>query len=219
MRISKMILLLVLFILYACTVNPEVDVHTEATLSRFRSLEIQEYEGKLLDPAIGPRDNSITGVQEIDISKYQLIITGLLNNEVALSYEDVLELTSYERLITLHCVEGWDATILWEGVLLSDLIDLGEAKSTADTVIFHAEDGYTTSLPYSVIKDRQLILAYKANGIDLPNEMGYPFIVVAENKLGYKWARWVTKIELSSDETYKGYWEALGYDNDAEYGE
>lgn len=219
MRISKMILLLVLFILYACNSNPEVDVHTEATLSRFRSLEIQEYEGKLLDPAIGPRDNSITGVQEIDISKYQLIITGLVNNEVALSYEDVLELTSYERLITLHCVEGWDATILWEGVLLSDLIDLGEAKSTANTVIFHAEDGYTTSLPYSVIKDRQLILAFKANGIDLPNEMGYPFIVVAENKLGYKWARWVTKIELSSDETYKGYWEALGYDNDAEYGE
>jgi len=134
-----------------------------------------------------------------------------------LSYEDVLELTSYERLITLHCVEGWDATILWEGVLLSDLIDLSEAKSNANTVIFHAEDGYTTSLPYSVIKDRQLILAYKANGIDLPNEMGYPFIVVAENKLGYKWARWVTKIELSSDDSYKGYWEALGYDNDAEY--
>ncbi len=217
MRISKMILILVLFILYACTVNPEVDVHTEATLSRFRSLEIQEYEGKLLDPAIGPRDNSITGVQEIDISKYQLIITGLVNNEVSLSYEDVIELTSYERLITLHCVEGWDATILWEGVLLSDLIDLSEAKSNANTVIFHAEDGYTTSLPYSVIKDRQLILAYKANGIDLPNEMGYPFIVVAENKLGYKWARWVTKIELSSDDSYKGYWEALGYDNDAEY--
>ncbi len=219
MRLNKMILVLTLFILNACTVNPEVDVHTEATLSRFRSLEIQEYEGKLLDPAIGPRDNSITGVQEIDISTYQLKITGLVNNEVTLSYEDVLELTSYERLITLHCVEGWDATILWEGVLLSDLIDLSEAKSNANTVIFHAEDGYTTSLPYSVIKDRQLILAYKANGIDLPNEMGYPFIVVAENKLGYKWARWVTKIELSSDDTYKGYWEALGYDNDAEYGE
>lgn len=216
MRIGKMIILITMFILNACSVNPEVDVHTDATLSRFRSLEIQEYEGKLLDPAIGPRDNSITGVQEIDINKYQLKITGLVNNDISLSYQDVLEMTSYQRLITLYCVEGWDATILWEGVLLTDLIDLGEAKSTANTVIFHAEDGYTTSLPYEVIKDRQLILAYKANGIELPNEMGYPFIVVAENKLGYKWARWVTKIELSSEDTYKGYWESLGYDNDAE---
>lgn len=216
MKIGKMFILIIMFILTACSVNPEVDVHTDATLSRFRSLEIQEYEGKLLDPAIGPRDNSITGVQEIDINKYQLKITGLVNNEISLSYQDVLEMTSYQRLITLYCVEGWDATILWEGVLLTDLIDLGEAKSTANTVIFHAEDGYTTSLPYAVIKDRQLILAYKANGIALPNEMGYPFIVVAENKLGYKWARWVTEIELSSEDTYKGYWESLGYDNDAE---
>lgn len=216
MRISKMFLILLLFVLNACTVNPEVDVHTKATLSRFRTLEIQEYEGKLLDPAIGPRDNSITGVQTIDISNYVLEISGLVNNDISLSYQDVLKLTSYQRLITLYCVEGWDATILWEGVLLTDLIDLSEAKSTANTVIFHAEDGYTTSLPYSVIKDRQLILAYKANGIDLPAEMGYPFIVVAENKLGYKWARWVTKIELSSDDSYKGYWEALGYDNDAD---
>lgn len=216
MKIGKMFILIIMFILNACSVNPEVDVHTDATLSRFRSLEIQEYEGKLLDPAIGPRDNSITGVQEIDINKYQLKITGLVNNEISLSYQDVLEMTSYQRLITLYCVEGWDATILWEGVLLTDLIDLGEAKSTVNTVIFHAEDGYTTSLPYAVIKDRQLILAYKANGIELPNEMGYPFIVVAENKLGYKWARWVTEIELSSEDTYKGYWESLGYDNDAE---
>lgn len=216
MKIGRMFILIIMFILNACSVNPEVDVHTDATLSRFRSLEIQEYEGKLLDPAIGPRDNSITGVQEIDINKYQLKITGLVNNEISLSYQDVLEMTSYQRLITLYCVEGWDATILWEGVLLTDLIDLGEAKSTANTVIFHAEDGYTTSLPYAVIKDRQLILAYKANGIALPNEMGYPFIVIAENKLGYKWARWVTEIELSSEDTYKGYWESLGYDNDAE---
>lgn len=115
MRISKIILVFALFILNACSVNPEADVHTEATLSRFRSLEIQEYEGKLLDPAIGPRDNSITGVQNIDISTYALKISGLVDNEVNLSYQDVLELTSYERLITLHCVEGWDATILWKG--------------------------------------------------------------------------------------------------------
>ncbi len=217
MSVNKIVLGLSLFVLSACTVKPGVDVHTQATLSRFRSLEIQEYEGKLLDPAIGPRDNSISGVQNIDISNYELKITGLVVNEVTLSYQDVLKLATHKRLITLHCVEGWDATILWEGVLLSDLIDLGQAKNTVKTVIFHAEDGYTTSLPYSVIKDRQLILAYKANGIELPDEMGYPFIVVAENKLGYKWARWVTEIELSSDVNYKGYWESLGYENDAEY--
>jgi DMSO/TMAO reductase YedYZ molybdopterin-dependent catalytic subunit len=82
-------------------------------------------------------------------------------------------------------------------------------------VIFHAADGYTTSLPWALVKERQLILAYKANEIVLPAEMGYPFIVVAEDKLGYKWARWVTKIELSDNKDYKGYWESRGYTNEA----
>jgi len=40
-------------------------------------------------------------------------------------------------------------------------------------------------------------------------------LVVAEDKLGYKWARWVNEIELSDDENYKGYWEKRGYSNDA----
>ena len=46
-------------------------------------------------------------------------------------------------------------------------------------------------------------------------ERGYPFQVVAEDKLGYKWAKWVTGIEVSNDADYRGYWESRGYDNDA----
>jgi DMSO/TMAO reductase YedYZ molybdopterin-dependent catalytic subunit len=35
---------------------------------------------------------------------------------------------------------------------------------------------------------------------------------VAENKWGYKWIKWVTRIELS-DQDYRGYWEQRGYSN------
>jgi DMSO/TMAO reductase YedYZ molybdopterin-dependent catalytic subunit len=97
-----------------------------------------------------------------------------------------------------------------------DVIDPAEPKPEAVTVIFHAVDGYTTSLPLQTVRDKDLILAYGANGLDLPPEMGYPFIVVAEDKLGYKWARWVNGIELSGDPDYKGYWEERGYSNEAD---
>lgn len=196
--------------------NQVVDVHTQATLTRFRENEIMEYQGKLLDPAIGPSDNSISGVQHLNISTYRLKITGLVPSEIVLTYDEVIALESQKRLITLHCVTGWDATMLWEGVLLSDLIDLGRPNNQVTTIIFHAADGYTTSLPYSTILDKQLILAYKSNELTLPDELGFPFIVVAEEKQGYKWARWVTEIELSSDSKYKGYWESLGYSNSAD---
>lgn len=213
-----LISILIVFFTSACSniIDSDPDSHSSASLARFRAGEIQEYQGKLLSPAVGPRDNSIKGVQEIDIDAYSLRITGLVNNEVIMNYAQVLEMTSFKRLITLHCVEGWDATILWEGVSLVELIEKSNPRSEAVTVIFHAADGYTTSLPWALIKERQLILAYKANEIVLPPEMGYPFIVVAEDKLGYKWARWVTKIELSDNKDYKGYWESRGYTNDAD---
>lgn len=217
MRKLHMIMIIALFGLSACGIADNgPDVHTSETLARFRTDEIQNYQGQLLDPAIGPRDNSIKGTQHLDIETYTLTITGLGGSSIELSYEDVLAYPAYERLITLHCVEGWEATILWEGVLLSDLIALANPSAEVTTIIFHASDGYTTSLPYEVILDRQLILAYKSNGLDLPDEMGYPFIVVAQDKKGYKWARWVTWIELSSDSDYKGYWESRGYSNLAE---
>ncbi len=198
------------------TDNP--DAVSSATMSRFRVGEVQNYQGKNLSPAIGPSDNSISGVQKVDMAKYTLAIDGAVDNAQSLAYDEIIALTPYERLITLHCVTGWDATILWKGVLLDDLIAKAGAKASAVTVIFSAADGYTTSLPLATIREKQLILAYSSNGLDLPPEMGYPFIVVAEEKLGYKWARWVTRIELSEDPDYQGYWEQRGYDNTADIG-
>jgi DMSO/TMAO reductase YedYZ molybdopterin-dependent catalytic subunit len=141
----------------------------------------------------------------------------MVNTPKELVYEDVLKLDVYERKITLHCVEGWDATILWKGALLKDIFDLAGIKTGANTVIFHAVDGYTTSLPLDTILSKHLILAYGANGLKLPPELGFPFMVVAEDKFGYKWARWVSEIELTNDPSYLGYWEQRGYNNDATY--
>lgn len=209
------LLILMLVFTSACSFinGNNTDAHSQATMARFRIGEVKDYQGKNLDPAVGPSDNSITGVQHVDISTYHLKISGLVAKEISLTYDEVLAKDIYQRLITLYCVEGWSARILWEGVLLEDLIKMANPDLSVNTVIFHASDGYTTSLPYSEVKNTQMILAFNANGIALPPELGYPFILVAETKYGYKWARWVIEIELSSDSSYKGYWESRGYSN------
>ena len=192
------------------------DAVSQATMQRYQPNELQEYNGTRLNPIIGPRDNSIKGIQQVDISSYSLVINGLVQTPQQLKYEDVKAKQAQTRLITLHCVEGWDATILWKGVLMEDLLRDTAVKPEAKTVIFHAVDGYTTSLPLKGILDHKLMLAYDANGLPLPPSMGYPFIFVAEDKWGYKWARWVNQIELSSDTNYKGYWEQNGYSNEGD---
>jgi len=212
--------LLFLIFLVACgngSNEPEdADVMSKATDDRYEEMEIKEYQGVKLDPSVGPRDNSIQGIQSVDLESYALNVSGLVKQEVSMTYDDVLALTSYEKLITLHCVEGWDATVLWKGVLLKDIIDPAVAEKTANTVIFHCVDGYTTSMPLAYILENNIMLAYSSNNITLPPSLGYPFIVVAEDKLGYKWARWVNEIELSDEDDYKGYWEERGYDNEAD---
>jgi DMSO/TMAO reductase YedYZ molybdopterin-dependent catalytic subunit len=222
MKYKWMLLPVLLFLLSGCAAKTNTQPRSAAdgvsssTQRRYRENEVAEYQGIRLDPAVGPRDNSIKGIQKVDVNGYTLTVDGLVNAPATFSYDEVKALPVSERLITLHCVEGWDATILWKGALLNDLMDKAGIKPEAVTVIFGSVDGYTTSLPLKTVQDKQLILAYGANGLDLPPQMGYPFIVVAEDKLGYKWARWVNRITLSSDPNYKGYWEQNGYSNNAD---
>jgi DMSO/TMAO reductase YedYZ molybdopterin-dependent catalytic subunit len=118
-------------------------------------------------------------------------------------------------VVRLRCVEGWSVRILWEGILLKDLFDKAGVAAGANTVIFHGYDGYTTSLPLETVLDKDMIIAFKMNGVVLPNARGFPFQLVAEDKLGYKWCKWITRIELSDDADYRGYWEQRGFSNDA----
>jgi len=178
------------------------------------SQEVRNYEGKNLSSVNSIPENSIKGPQYVDKAKYRLDITGLVGNPQQLSYDEVLsKFTSYKKIVTLNCVEGWSVTILWEGILFRDLINSAKPRPEAKTVIFHAVDGYTTSFPIEYFFNNDTLLAYKMNGVTLTPDKGFPFQLVAENKWGYKWIKWIDKIEFSSDTNYQGYWEMRGYSN------
>ena len=86
--------------------------------------------------------------------------------------------------------------------------------TAAKVIIFHSYDGYSTSFPIEYFTRRDIMIAYKIKEVTLPPERGFPFQLVAEDKWGYKWCKWITEIELSDNEAYLGYWESRGYSND-----
>lgn len=175
-------------------------------------VEVTSYKGQRLDPISGFRENSIKGPQSVDITDYRLRVGGLVAKPATYTYDEVVSKeTTYTKVVRLDCVEGWSVKILWEGVLISDLVDRSVPAKDAVTVVFKSADGYTTSLPLKDIRSSRILLAYKMNGIVIPEERGYPFMVVAEDRWGYKWAKWVTEIELSNDPRFLGYWEQRGY--------
>ena len=156
---------------------------------------------------------SIKGTQYINESNYTLQVTGLVEHPRNYTYAEVLNHTAYQKVVTLNCVEGWSATMLWQGVLVSDLLNEAKPLPTGTVVIFTAADNYTTSFPIEYLYNNNILLAYKMNNVTIPPEYGFPFQLVAESKWGYKWIKWVTKIEVSNDTNYTGYWESRGYTN------
>ena len=180
-----------------------------------RADEIREYNGIRLDPFDRKYDNSIKGPQYVDKDTYRLEVTGLVERPLSLAYDRVLALPHVKRVVTVHCVEGWDETLLYEGVLLKDILAMAGPKPWVRTVIFYAADGYSSSVPYDYVIRRDIMIGATINGLVLDARRGFPFQVVNDGKLGYKWVKWLTKIELS-DKSYRGYWERRGYDNDAD---
>lgn len=180
----------------------------------FAQVEIKEYEGKALSPYDRQYDNSIKGPQTIDAKTYKLLIDGKLQHPQSISYNEILKLPSVERAITLHCVEGWSEHLLFKGVRLAELLKNTNPNKEVRTVIFYAADGYSSSLDYKFVIEKDILIAYEINGLKLNSERGFPLQVVAESKYGYKWVKWVNHIELS-EKPYVGYWEKRGYDNEA----
>jgi DMSO/TMAO reductase YedYZ molybdopterin-dependent catalytic subunit len=212
-----LVLVLLLILVAAITLGSGIGCDDTEVLT---PNEIREYEGVDLSSISAFRENSIKGPQEIDVESYTLGITGLVANSTSYTYDEVLNrYQHYKKVITLDCVEGWSVTILWEGLLVRDLLAEAEPLADAEVVIFHAYDGYTTSLPLDYIMDNDILMAYKMNDVVLPPERGFPFQLVAESKWGYKWIKWITEIELSNDANYRGYWESRGYSNSADLDE
>ena len=208
---------IVSLLLCSCASNEYKRRQSTNRVKKLKSKEVREYKGKNLSSINEFRENSLKGPQYVDKKSYRLKITGLVDNPKSYTYEQVTENhQNYKKVVTLYCVEGWDVTILWQGVLVEDLLKEAKVSEKAKVVIFHAYDGYTSSLPLSYISDNNILIAHKMNGVVLPPDRGFPFQLVAEDKLGYKWVKWVTEIELSDDVDYKGYWERRGFSNEAD---
>ena len=112
--------------------------------------EIREYHGeKLSSVRTDFQENSIKGPQLINQDSYLLEIGGLVNQPARLTYKQVLNRQHFSKVSELYCVDGWSVNILWDGVLVRDLLSEAGVKREANTVIFWAPDGYSTSFPLS----------------------------------------------------------------------
>src|SRR5512143_931703 len=76
-------------------------------------IEATEFMGQKLTPINEQYNNGIAGLQEIDRESYRLIVDGLVDNPLSLTYADLMQFSQESRLTDLNCVEGWKFTAKW----------------------------------------------------------------------------------------------------------
>lgn len=160
----------------------------------------------------GPTIDSIPVINSDD---WNLTVKGEVFTDLEYTYDELRALPSHEIVATLACVEGPTGTALWKGVLVRDLLDLAGLKSGAVDVVFIADDGFTSSLTIDQVNERDIMLAYDMNNEALRREHGFPLRVVAPDIWGYKWVKWIVRVEVV-DHDYIGFWESRGWDDVAE---
>jgi DMSO/TMAO reductase YedYZ molybdopterin-dependent catalytic subunit len=90
---------------------------------QLQGVEVKEYQGEKLGSVNDFSENSIKGPQKVDISTYQLKVTGLVQKPASYSYDVLLKNnTPYKKVVQINCVEGWSVKILWEGLFLRTML-------------------------------------------------------------------------------------------------
>ena len=170
-----------------------------------------------LIPSGGWRIYTISGsMPGFDPKTWRLEIGGHVDSPVSLDYHDLLSLPKVEQVSTFHCVTGWTVNnVHWGGVRLNDVLALAKPHATAHALEFvSAEVPYIDYLTLQQAGLHDVMLAYEMNEGPLPREHGAPVRLVIPEMYGYKNVKWLKGINLVPAEQ-SGYWEQLGYDQNA----
>jgi DMSO/TMAO reductase YedYZ molybdopterin-dependent catalytic subunit len=156
------------------------------------------------------------GVPKVDLATWELHVFGLVENELRLSWEELLALGSEETTADIHCVTRWSRLDMpWRGVPMRAVLERARPMPEAHFVIAHAEHGYTANLPLEALREPGVLLAYEAEGAPLTPEHGYPLRLIVPSRYFWKSAKWLRGVEFAAEDR-PGFWERYGYHNDAD---
>ena len=154
----------------------------------------------------------------VDVASWEVRIHGMVEQEVVLTYQDLLDLPQVEADVTIACVSnevGGDliGTARWQGVRLSDVLDMAGVDPAADQLVGRSVDGWTAGFPTDIAFDgRDCLVALAMNGVPLPIAHGFPARLIVPGLYGYVSAtKWLSEIELTTWDAFDGYWVPRGW--------
>ena len=163
------------------------------------------------------------GQPEVDNDSYRLRVTGLVDNELELSLDDLQTGDVFEQQVGFECggnsqrlLYGLIGNANWRGATLSSILSRAGIKEGAKEVVFFAQDvateeirgrevekAFARSLSIEDAMRPENMLAFEMNGEPLPHFHGKPLRLLVPGWYGVANVKWLTQIHVQ-DTRYMG---------------
>ena len=171
------------------------------------------------------------GWWDIDPTKHRFMVNGLVKTPKVFTMDDLMRLPSVSRFHFIECgantgmewgnvavptaqyTHGMLSCSEFTGVPLITLLEhCGADLKAGQFVLAEGGDGssMTRTIPMSLIKSGEVLVAYGQNGEMLRPENGYPLRLVVPGVQGVSWVKYLRRIELG-DKPYGTKDEAIHY--------
>ncbi len=152
---------------------------------------------------------------ETALEDWDFTITDETGEEAARwTWPEFRALPAEDVTVDIHCVTKWSKLgTNWRGVSVDSLLE--GVETSAEFVLAFCDGGYTTNLPLQDVMDGRAWVAYLYDGADLEPEHGGPARLLVPHLYFWKSAKWVRGLRLLTEDE-PGFWESLGYHNDAD---
>jgi len=134
--------------------------------------------------------------QSIDPANYTLKITGLVDNPLTLTYEEIRCMPRVTSEATLVCPFTFEDKAVWTGVPLEYILKLAGVQRGADNLRLIGADGFFANVSLEEAKKPDSFLAYEWEGQPLPIMHGFPLRGVFPDLYGSQWVKWLVEIEV-----------------------
>lgn len=139
----------------------------------------------------------ITGTPiDVDINTYRLKISGAVDKEVSLSFNEIKNMESVREEIELVCPGFFVDKGYWTGIRVLDLLSMAGLNQNPERIKFiNIDKSYSQILSMEKIKSEGFLIAYQFNGKEFSRYHGYPLRLVAKGEAGSYWVKWLGEIE------------------------
>jgi hypothetical protein len=132
----------------------------------------------------------------IDPECWELAVVGAVKRPFTLTYAALRQFATESRTATIDCTGGWYAKQIWTGVDVAWLLEMAGLADDAASVTFRAVSGYKRR--FTLAEARTFLLALDVASEPLSHGHGAPIRLVAAEKRGMEWVKWVTHIEVNT---------------------